>query len=72
MIAYYIRATGVTVAGKNGTLFTYLDGSEVPTAVVADVRRVETVLIANSGSGLADDWEGRSEQSSSIAVKKFQ
>ena len=72
LIPYYIPAAGVTVTGKNGSLFTYFDGSDGATAVAADVRRIETVLIAISGSGLSADWEGRSEQSSSIAVKKFQ
>ena len=72
LIPYYIPATGVTVTGKNGTLFTYLDGSEATTAVVDNVRRIETALIAISGSGLSADWDGRSEQSSSIAVKRFQ
>ncbi|OGX27838.1 MAG: hypothetical protein A2705_05070 [Omnitrophica WOR_2 bacterium RIFCSPHIGHO2_01_FULL_52_10] len=72
LIPYYIPAAGVTVTGKNGSLFTYFDGSNGATAVAADVRRIETVLIAISGSGLSADWEGRSEQSSSIAVKKFQ
>lgn len=72
LIPYYTPAAGVTVTGENGTLFTYFDGNEGATAVAANVRRIETVLIASSGSGLADDWEGRSEQSSSIAVKKFQ
>ena len=72
LIPYYIPAAGVTVAGKDGTLFTYFDGSDATTAVADNVRRIEVALIASSGSGLADDWEGRSEQSSSIAVKKFQ
>ncbi|HBO96905.1 MAG TPA: hypothetical protein DD648_02560, partial [Candidatus Omnitrophica bacterium] len=77
LIPYYIPATGVTVTGKSGSLFTYYDDAtdgtaEVVTATAADVRRIEISLIVVSGSGLSADWEGRSEQSSSIAVKKFQ
>lgn len=77
LIPYYIPAAGVTVAGKNGSLFTYYDDAtdgtaEVVTATAADVRRIEISLIAVSGSGLSAEWEGRSEQSSSIAVRKFQ
>ena len=73
LIPYYIPATGVTVTGKSGSLFTYYDDAtpEGVTATAANVRRIEISLIAISGSGLSADWEGRSEQSSSIAVKKF-
>lgn len=72
LIPYYIPATGVTMAGKNGALFTYFDGNEAVAAMADNVRRVEMVLMATSGSGMAADWEGRSEQASSVAVKKFQ
>ncbi|HCI43983.1 MAG TPA: hypothetical protein DE315_00405 [Candidatus Omnitrophica bacterium] len=77
LIPYYIPPAGVTVTGKDGSLFTYYDDAtdgtaEVVTATAADVRRIEISLIVVSGSGLSADWEGRSEQSSSIAVKKFQ
>ncbi len=77
LIPYYIPAAGVTVTGKSGSLFTYYDDatdgtSEAAPATAADVRRIEISLIATSGSGLSADWEGRSEQKSSIAVKKFQ
>lgn len=77
LIPYYTPAAGVTVTGGSGSLFTYYDDAtdgtaEVVTATAADVRRIEISLIAVSGSGLSADWEGRSEQSSSIAVRKFQ
>jgi hypothetical protein len=30
------------------------------------------ILIAKSGTGLYNDWQGLSEQASSVSVKKFQ
>ncbi len=72
LIPYYIPATGVTIAGKNGNLFTYFDGAEAAAVIADNVRRVEMALIATSGSGLTADWQGRSDQASSVAVKKFQ
>ncbi len=72
LIPYYTPANGVTMTGKNGALFAYFDSSEQTPGAAANVRRIEITLIATSGSGRAEEWEGRSEQSTSIAVKKFQ
>ncbi|MDI6759005.1 MAG: prepilin-type N-terminal cleavage/methylation domain-containing protein, partial [Candidatus Omnitrophota bacterium] len=70
---YATQTSGINLAGKNNKLFTYYNasGSEI-TSPVADVRRVEINLIVRTGSGNFSDWQGYSEQSSSVAVKKFQ
>ena len=69
-IPYY--ATGVSITGKSGTLFTYYDVNEAVTAVAANVRRIAIDLIVKTGSGSYNDWQGQSGQGSSIAVDKYQ
>jgi len=68
----YSGAAGLNLSGKNGALFTFYDAADAVTAVPADVRRIQIILIAKSGTGLYNDWEGTSEQATSVAVKKFQ
>jgi type II secretory pathway pseudopilin PulG len=68
----YYTVSGVGIAGKNGALFTYYDDKEDITAVAADVRSIAINLIASTGTGSYNDWQGQSGQGSSIAVKKFQ
>jgi len=72
MPAYASGLSGVTLSGKSGALFTYYDASEAVTATAANVRRVRMIVIAKTGTGLYNDWQGQSEQASSIAVKKLQ
>jgi len=69
---YAANLSGVTMSGKSGVLFTYFDGAGAVTATAADVRRVQINLIAKSGTGLYNDWEGQSDQATSITVKKLQ
>jgi prepilin-type N-terminal cleavage/methylation domain-containing protein len=71
-IPYYSSISGINMTGRNGTLFNYYDANDTVTNNSANVRRVRITLIAKSGSGSFRDWQGQSEQSSSIAVKKFQ
>jgi len=68
----YYATSGVSIAGKDGALFTYYDTNETGTAVAANVRRIAINLIVKTGSGSYNDWQGQSSQGSSIAVKKFQ
>lgn len=68
----YSSASGLSLTGKSGTLFTYYDASDAVTAVAANVRRLRIILIAKSGTGLYNDWQGQSEQATSVAVKKLQ
>ena len=68
----YSSAAGLSLSGKSGSLFTYYDENGTLTAIAANVRRVRMILIAKSGTGLYNDWQGISEQASSVAVKKFQ
>lgn len=70
--SYASNMTGVTISGKSGTMFTYYDSANVVTAVAANVRRIRIILIAQSGSGLYNDWQGQSEQATSVALKKLQ
>jgi prepilin-type N-terminal cleavage/methylation domain-containing protein len=74
---YYGTASGISVTGKSGQLFTYYDASDnlitiFDAAHAALVRRIAMTLIAKTGTGAYANWQGQSEQSSSVAVKKFQ
>ena len=68
-IPYY--ASGLTLTGVNGSLFTYYNSADAITTAPAAVRRIAIHLIAKSGSGSYSDWQGQSQQASSIAVKAF-
>lgn len=70
--AYSSNMAGLTLSGKSGVLFTYYDSNEAVTAVAANVRRIRMILIAKSGTGLYNDWQGQSEQASSVAIKRLQ
>lgn len=70
--SYFSNTTGVTLSGKSGALFTYYDSAEAVTAAAADVRRIRIILIAKSGTGLYNDWQGQSEQASSVALDRLQ
>lgn len=72
MAPYYAAPSAISMTGKNNKLFTYYDANEAVTAVPADVRRISITLIAKTGSGSYDNWQGQSEASTSIAVKKYQ
>jgi len=65
----YYAAGNVSIAGQAGALFSYYDANETVTAVPAYVRRIAFNLIASTGSGSYNDWQGQSTQSTSIAVK---
>lgn len=72
MPSYFSNTTGVTLSGKSGALFTYYDSAEATTAAAANVRRIRIILVAKSGTGLYNDWEGQSEQASSVAIGRLQ
>jgi len=65
----YYAGGNVSIAGQAGAIFTYYDTNEAVTAVAANVRRIAINLIASTGSGSYNDWQGQSTQSTSIAVK---
>lgn len=71
LIPYY-AVTGVNLAGESSKLFTYFDASENTASLPADVRRIRIDLIAMTGSGSFDDWQGRSDVATSIAVHKLE
>ena len=68
----YYASRGVRITGKDNKLFTYYDAGDNVTSDPNSVRRVVIALIAQTGTGSYADLQGRSEQTSSIAVKKFQ
>ena len=68
----YYATRGVRITGKDNKLFTYYDAGDNVTSDPNSVRRVVIALIAQTGTGSYADLQGRSEQTSSIAVKKFQ
>ena len=70
-IPYYIKP-GTSLLVTNNRLFTYYNSSENSTATPANVRWIEMTLIARTGAGSYANWEGQSEQMTSVAVKKFQ
>lgn len=70
-IPYYVKA-GINITGKDDKLFTYYDDHNEETNDAGDVRRIDINLIAKTGTGSYSDWQGQSEQGSSIAVKRFQ
>lgn len=71
-LPYYAAASGIVITGKSGVMFNYYDANEVATSNPINVRRVNIALIVKTGTGSYSDWQGQSEQSSSVAVKKFQ
>ena len=73
LIPYYVPPGADVVGnGAGGRLFTYYDENDILTAVAADVRRVRIDLIVRTGTGSYADWEGETEQSSSVAVHRFE
>jgi prepilin-type N-terminal cleavage/methylation domain-containing protein len=71
-LPYYSSAATITLSGKSGTLFTYYDTNEAVTAVAANVRRIRMILVAKTGTGLYNDWQGAAERLSSITVDRLQ
>lgn len=71
LLPFYV-GTGVNVLGKNNRLFAYYDAAGAVTATPANVRWITMALIARTGTGLYSEWEGQSEQSTSVAVSRFQ
>ena len=71
-IPAYSGVAGLSLSGKSGALFSFYDLNGSPTSTAANVRRISMILIAKTGSGLYNDWQGQSEQSSSVSVHKLQ
>ncbi len=69
----YSMPSNVDFSGSGNVLFSFYDGStpEAVTAVPANVRRIEINLIAQQGAGLADSFQGSSQQRTSIKVNKY-
>ncbi|MFH0985189.1 MAG: prepilin-type N-terminal cleavage/methylation domain-containing protein [Candidatus Omnitrophota bacterium] len=67
----YFKAGDMTLSGSGGSLFTYYDSAEAVTATPANVRRIKIDLVAQNGTGSSDNYEGYSQQSSSVKVNKY-
>lgn len=65
------QAGAIGVSGRGGTLFTYYDGNDAVTTTAANVRRVRIDVTVLTGTGSYADWQSSSNQSSSVAVKRF-
>jgi len=72
VVPFYAGASGISLSSPSGSLFTYYDANEAATTTAANVRRLKMALISKTGTGAYENWEGQSEQASSIAVKRFQ
>lgn len=71
LVPYYI-VTGTSLSAPSNILFTYFDANDVVTANPLNVRRIAMTLTGQTGTGAFDEWQGQSQQTTSIAVKKFQ
>ena len=71
LIPYYVKP-GTSLLGKNNKLFEYFDAAEAPTITPANVRWIRMTLIAQTGTGSYSNWEGQSEQMTSVAVNRYQ
>jgi len=74
VIPYY-ASSGVFVYGDSGRVFRFYDANGVEINPVSgdpqDVRRVGVTVIAQTTSGVVGDWDGRSQQSSSVTIYSF-
>ncbi len=69
----YYQIAGVSLSTDSAQLFSFYDGAGAVTSVPEDVRRIViNNLVAQTGTGSYDAWEGRADMSTSVAVKKFQ
>ncbi len=71
LLPYYV-ASAINITGVGGQVFTYYDANETVTSNPVNVRRINISLAVKSGSGSYTDWQGQSNQSSSVTVDKFQ
>ena len=67
----YSNLPGITIIGKGAVLFRYYDSNDTITAVAADIRRVAVDIIARTGSGAFNEWQGQSDLGSSVTVYPF-
>ena len=71
VIPYY-AATGVFVLGDQGKVFRFYNASDAEiSSGPQNVRRIAIAIIAQTTAGTPSDWDGRSKQSSSVAVHRF-
>jgi prepilin-type N-terminal cleavage/methylation domain-containing protein len=71
-VPYYLRGNISIINIATTPIFTYYDSSESMTTTPSAVRRLRVALKVASGSGNYSDWQGSSEQISSVAVHKYE
>ena len=71
----YYQTADTSFQANGGPIFLYYDAGENVLAAVDGnegfVRRIEIHFVAQTGTGLYDEWEGRTELTSSIAVNRY-
>ena len=71
----YYWPSAVAATGKNNKVFTYYDVNDNPidpiTGNPANVKRVAITVIAKTGTGTFNTWDGQTELTSSIAVTRY-
>lgn len=72
MIPYYLAGNISIINIASDPIFTYYDINEAVTTDPASARRVEVGFRIESGTGNFSDWQGRTDQFSSVAVRKFE
>jgi prepilin-type N-terminal cleavage/methylation domain-containing protein len=72
MIPYYLAGNISIINIASNPIFTYYDINEAVTTSPASARRVEVGIRIESGTGNYSDWQGRTDQISSVAVRKFE
>jgi len=71
-IPYYLRGNISIINIASTPIFTYYDSSESVTTTPSAVRRLRVAVNVVSGSGNYSDWQGSSQQLSSVAVDKYE
>ncbi len=68
----YYAASGVNIAADGRVFFIYYDSNEAITRIAAKVRRIAIKLVASTGTGSFQNWNGKSVLGSSITVPRYQ
>ena len=71
-VPYYLRGNISIINIASTPIFTYYDSSESATVTPSAVRRLRVAVNVVSGSGNYSDWQGSSQQLSSVAVDKYE
>lgn len=65
---YYAGQGSLNLTGQGNTLFSYYDQNGNSTTTPSQVRKISISLIARTGNGSQNEWQGERGLSSAIAV----